>query len=67
MKNALLLGSYGQSNLGDELMLSIFINFLKSRKYNVYVNSSNAKKTACRVRNAHKAPTAASKKCGNPN
>lgn len=46
MKNALLLGSYGQSNLGDELMLSIFINFLKSRKYNVYVNSSSPKETA---------------------
>lgn len=38
-KTALLLGAYGQSNLGDDLLMHNYLAFLEARGYeNVYVN-----------------------------
>ncbi len=42
MRKILVLGSYGQSNLGDEEMLGIFISHLRKAGFRkIYVNSSN--------------------------
>lgn len=40
-KSALLLGSYGQSNLGDDLLMWNFLELLKERGFNkIYVNAN---------------------------
>lgn len=44
-KQVLLLGSYGQDNLGDEAILEILVDVFKSRGFGITVNSSNPVKT----------------------
>lgn len=40
MKTVILRGYYGRDNLGDELMKTIFINYLKSKDVDLYVMNS---------------------------
>jgi polysaccharide pyruvyl transferase CsaB len=44
-KNILLLGAYGQNNLGDELLLYSFLNYIDTKGYNVICNSTNPEET----------------------
>jgi len=41
LKSVLLLGSYGQSNLGDDLLMWNYLEFLKERRFSeIYVNAN---------------------------
>ena len=40
-KSVLLLGSYGQSNLGDDLLMWNYLEFLKEHQFSeIYVNAN---------------------------
>ena len=42
----LILGAYGQSNIGDDMMLDVVLSFLRSNGFgNIVVNSSNPEDT----------------------
>lgn len=53
-KSVLLLGSYGQSNLGDDLLMWNYLELLKSRGYtDIYVNANTTDHLPRPVRQAY--------------